>query len=213
MKKQLLILPLALIAGSAMAMSTPNLYVQADLGYSHTTAKANANSIKGGDGLGRVAIGTATGQMRYAADYTHFGGADHTTHGTRVVNANEIPFIPAGTYGLESTTEIDAQSLGVSAYYDFASTGKLTPYVGARIGFNRLSVETDHELQQGFADYDLHDTAKHKNNIGGGVSVGASYRVMPTLAVDVGAEYNHLGKVEDYTVNQYGAKVGVRYQF
>lgn len=214
--KQLSLFAFAL-ALSAPAMATP-LYVQADTGFSHITAKNNSQTAQpqkmdGNDVVGRIAVGAKTGAVRYALDYTRFGNAEHTTHGSKTLSANEVAFIPAGTYPVENTKEIDVHSIGVATYYDLPSYGKLTPYVGARVAVNRLSHEQNQELQQGFADYDLSEQSKHKNNVGAGVVVGASYQVLPAIAVDVGAEYNHFGKVEGYKLNQYGAKAGVRYQF
>lgn len=216
MKIQHAILACAVVC-TTPAMANP-LYVQADVGYSHLTAKnsnptAQPQNLDGGDALGRIAVGTTVGTIRYALDYTRFGNAEHTTHSSQTLNANDIAFIPAGTYPVENTKEIDAHSIGLSAYYNLPSYGKLTPYVGARLGANRLSHEQNQELQHGTADYDLNEQSQHKNQLGGGVSFGASYQVLPALAVDVGAEYNHLGKVEGYKVNQYSGKAGIRYQF
>lgn len=204
-----------LLALSAVSMQHvhANLYIQADVGYSHVSAKHDQHTLKDSNGSGRVALGMTSGQARYAVDYTHFGSAERQEYSVQSVSANQIPFVPAGDYTKERTTEIDAQSVGLSAYYDFATQSKITPYVGARLGVNRLTYEISDELQQGFADYDVSEQQKDKTGIGVGVMAGASYRVLPALSVNAGAEYHHLGKIEQHKVNQYGATVGVRYQF
>lgn len=215
MKKfTLLALTLAL---SAPAMAN-NFYAQADVGFSQLTAENNNQAVMhkeldSSDVSARVAVGMKQGQARYALDYTRFGTAEQSTYATKTLAANEIAAIPAGTYGVENSTEIDVHSIGASAYYDFATNSKFTPYVGARVSVNRLNLEQGQELEQGFADYDVKEEGKSKTNFGAGVSAGVSYQVLPALSLDVGAEYNYLGKIEGYTVNQYGAKAGVRYQF
>lgn len=213
MKKQALALFGAIAIGTSATATPHNLYVQADTGYAHLTAKEPAQTLDGGDALARVAVGVVKSQTRFSADYTRFGSAEHKTHATKTLVAGEVPFLPAGDYPVERTTELDAQSLGVSAHYDFTNDSKITPYVGARLGVNRLSREVSQELQHGFADYDLSEQAKHKTSVGVGVSAGVSYRVLPAVSADVGAEYHHLGKMDDTKASQYGAKVGVRYQF
>lgn len=198
----------------AMTPSLPsNVYVQGDIGYSNLTAKADAQDLKGDEAFGRVAVGMTQAQTRYAVDYTHFGTAERHEHGTRTLAAGEVPLVAAGTYPVVYGTELDAQSVGVSAYYDFKGASKLVPYVGARVGVNRLSRETTEELQHGFFDHDLNEHTQNKTTFGVGVGAGVSYQVLPALSVDAGAEYSYLGKLEDATVSQYGAKVGVRYQF
>lgn len=205
----------------ALALSVPamantlanNLYVQADAGYSQLKASGDTLDIDGGDASVRVAVGTTVGQTRYALDYTRFGGADHSTYGNRTFAANEVAFIPAGTYTVENNTEVDAHSVGVSAYYDFANNSKLTPYVGGRVALNRISRENNQEIHVAFNDFDMSEAGVHKNNVGLGVSAGVAYRILPALTADAGVEYNYLGKIEDYKVDQYGAKVGLRYQF
>lgn len=213
MKKQALALFGAIVIGTSATATPHNLYVQADTGYAHLTAKEPAQTLDGGDALARVAVGVVKGQTRFSADYTRFGSAEHKTHAIKTLVAGEVPFLPAGDYPMERTTELDAQSLGVSAHYDFTNDSKITPYVGARLGVNRLSREVSQELQHGFADYDLNEFANSKVSVGAGVMAGVSYQMLPQIHLDAKAEFNHLGKVENTKVNQYGATVGVRYQF
>ncbi|MDO4426805.1 MAG: opacity family porin [Moraxella sp.] len=217
MHKNILLLAMCAAMPSVAAAMTPslpsNVYVQGDVGYSHLTAKEDAQDLKGDEVFGRVAVGRTHGQARYAVDYTHFGTAERHEHGTRTLAAGEVPLVAAGTYPVVHSTELDAQSVGVSGYYDFKGVGKLTPYVGARVGVSRLSRETTEELQHGFFDHDLSEHTQNKTTFGVGAGAGVSYQVLPALPVDAGAEYNYLGKLENATVSQYGAKVGVRYQF
>lgn len=187
-------------------------YVQGDVGVSHLSAKS-AQTVNDVSGRTSILVGAQKNQFRYAADYTYFGNVEQKAFGAKTVAEGEIAFVPAGNYGLETTSDIETHSLGVSAFYDFENAGKLTPYVGARLGVNHLNHEVSNELRQGFADYDLNEFANSKVSVGAGVMAGASYQMLPQIHLDAKAEFNHLGKVENTKVNQYGATVGVRYQF
>lgn len=57
------------------------------------------------------------------------------------------------------------------------------------------------------------DVTETSTKFGYGALVGASYDLMPNLALDVAAEYNILGKFDDVKVKQYGVKAGLRYTF
>lgn len=217
MKKQSLVLmSLVAMTTSAMAMTTPTLggmYVEGDVGFSKLSAKQGNQEATGNNPSLTLAVGKQVGQVRYEVDYSYFGNAEQKTFGTKTITANQIPFVPAGQYPLESTTDIDAHSVGVSAYYDLTTNGKLTPYVGARVGINHLSREVSEELHQGFADYDISEQTTNKTGVGAGLNIGATYQILPKVSVNAGAQYHYLGKIDDTKVNQYGAKVGVRYQF
>lgn len=67
-------------------------------------------------------------------------------------------------------------------------------------------------LNGAYTVFSANDSYK-KTKVGAGVLAGVQYAVSPQLAVDAGVEYNYLGKLEDVKVNQYGAKLGLRYNF
>ncbi|OOR89415.1 hypothetical protein B0181_06970 [Moraxella caviae] len=98
----------------------------------------------------------------------------------------------------EVVWETTMRSVGLSAIYDFAPVSGVTPYAGARLGVNQA--ENDHAK----------DTV-----VAAGVLAGVQYAINPNLALDAGVEYNHLGEFfsTDAKINQYGAKVGLRYNF
>lgn len=113
-------------------------------------------------------------------------------------------------------TSVKTQSIGLSAIYDFQTVSGFTPYAGVRLGINQLKYEENVKYSTiingaytvGSESYSSKDT-----KVGAGVLAGVQYAINPQLAVDVAAEYNHLGKVDDIKFNQYGAKVGLRYNF
>ncbi|MDO4894724.1 opacity family porin [Moraxella sp.] len=217
MKKTIFAAAALALSAQALAIELPSsnspYYAQADVGYSHINAKHTGETVKEGDVAFRVALGRTYGNTRYAVDYTRFGGAEKRVYSAKTVAAGEMPFVPAGTYTLENSNDVEVHSVGVSAYYDFAKMNQFTPYVGARLGVNRLSHDIGEDLHIGGEDYDISGHSINKTQVGAGVSAGVQYEINPALTLDVGAEYNHFGKVEDIKVHQYGAKVGLRYNF
>lgn len=200
MKKLLPTLIIASLSMTAVA-NVGDVYVQGSVG----TAKLNVKDVRGKDKQKdnatafSVAVGTDLGATRYALDYTNFGEFKHTEKG----------FAVADDY---SKTAVEAQSVGVSAFYDFAPMSGFTPYVGARVGANQLKLNTEDKATVGGTAYITSTNAK-KTQLGIGAVAGVSYALSPQWTIDGGVEYNHLGKVRDFKVKEYGGKIGIRYNF
>lgn len=195
------------IAALSTAVSA-QYYVQGDVGYSKLEAKVDDLKIKDNATSYSIAAGKDVGNIRYQADYTNFGKLEHNGE-----DAGGLAVV--GNDAWETT--LKAQSIGLSAIYDFQTVSGFTPYAGVRLGVNQLKYEEDLKYSTigvngaymvGSESYSGKDT-----KVGAGVLAGVQYTINPQLAVDVAAEYNHLGKVEDIKFNQYGAKVGLRYNF
>lgn len=131
----------------------------------------------------QVALGYKIGNVRFAGDYTHHGKFN-------------------GDAGVATSAKI--QGLGASVLYDFDIDSEILPYVGARVAFNRFSV-----TNRG-ATY-FKDSTETK--LGYGVVAGAKYKLDQKWYANGGVEYNRLGSFEDTKVTNYGAKVGVGYEF
>lgn len=195
MLKQLLIAT-ALTATSVATFANTGLYVQGDLGASKLDV-----SIKDEDGNGklkktsvapRIAVGQDTGHIRYQADYTYFGKITDTHTEENIVDS----------------LETSAHSVGFSAIYDLDTKTAFTPYVGARLGLNVLNYDNN-GTEEGIA----YSESERKVNVGAGVLGGVQYSINPNMALNAGLEYNYLGKVDGAKVNQYGANLGLRYNF
>ena len=52
-----------------------------------------------------------------------------------------------------------------------------------------------------------------ETKVGYGVVAGAKYKLADKVYANGGLEYNRLGSFDDTKVNNYGAKVGVGYEF
>lgn len=211
MKKLLLVAALAGLSTAASANPLVNngYYVQGDVGYSKLNFKFDDEKIKDDDVGYTVAVGKDTGMVRYALDYTNFGKIKGS--------GTDVTELPNGAVKKEVYWgELKAHSLGLSAIYDFETVSGFTPYVGGRLGVNQVKVE-DSEVVTTTAPLSItqetyYDSEK-KTKVGFGVLAGAQYAINPQLAVDAGLEYNYLGKFEEAKVHQYGAKVGLRYNF
>lgn len=206
MKKLLLVAMLASTSTLALANAGTGFYVQGNIGTSKLEAKIDGEKLKDNNAGYTVAFGKDTGLVRYQADYTSFGKIkENGSEGER------------GAIGYDEwATTLKAQSLGVSAIYDFQTMAGLTPYAGMRAGINQLKY--DHHnvsisiMNGGLVNINDNESAK-KTQVGVGVLAGVQYAFSPTLAMDAGVEYNYLGKIDEFKVNQYGIKIGLRYSF
>lgn len=208
MKKLVLATLLASSSTLAMAGAFDGLYAQGNVGASKIEIKVDGEKAKDNDTGYSVALGKDLGAIRYQADYTDFGKYTETgSDGDLSVVGND-----------EWTVTAKAQSLGVSAIYDFKTAFGLTPYAGLRLGINQIKAEDKGRSstidpvsnQQTLISYYESDK---KTKVGIGVLAGVQYAFNPKLALDAGVEYHHLGKIEEYKINQYGVKVGLRYNF
>ena len=96
------------------------------------------------------------------------------------------------------------QGLGATVFYDFDTNSQIEPYVGARLAANRFKFEDR-------ADQRYKSSSETK--VGYGVVAGAKYKLAEKVYANGGLEYNRLGSFDDTKVNNYGAKVGVGYEF
>lgn len=80
----------------------------------------------------------------------------------------------------------------------------IKPYVGVRLASNIVHIDNS----------DSSGVERRKQTkFGYGILTGFSYSLDKNLALNAGIEYNRLGGWEDTNVNQYGAKIGLRYEF
>lgn len=178
------LLAVTLAVTSVASFASTGLYVQGDVLGSKVEAKDSAKLKKNKAGA-RIAVGKDTGDVRYQVDYSYFG---------KIKSDNNI-------------VEVSAHSLGFSAIYDFDTKTALTPYVGARAGINVINFDAK------TASFSYEE---RKTTIGAGVLGGVQYNINNQFAVNAGVEYNYLGKFDNNPntkVNQYGANIGVRYNF
>lgn len=208
MKKLLLATLLAGTSSLAFANTfTQNLYVQGSVGASKLELKFDGEKLKDNSTSFQVAVGKDVGAIRYQADYTNFGKVEERW------SEGDI-----ATLSYEGVGTFKVQSLGLSAIYDFQAMSGFTPYVGLRAGINQLKSEANGRYATlhsatGPVVLEAFSESEKKTKVGVGALAGVQYAINQNLALDAGVEYNHLGKIDDTKVNQYGAKVGVRYNF
>lgn len=174
-----------------LGMTAHAAYVQGNVGLSTYDVGGVGNALndldKQGNAAFRVAIGNTSAAhptVRYTLDYTHFGTLEETIGST--------------------TAEFATQGLGVSVASDLAHYDKFTPYGGLRLGLNSLEFSAENGTERVKTD---------KKTAGVGATVGVQYALNPQIALDVNAEYNHLGKIDGVKIVQYGVNTGVRFHF
>lgn len=168
MKKLLTALTvLALPAAAFAADNQPGVYVQGDAGL----ASIHADGETFNNFLPRVSVGYDAGDMRIAADY--YRVRDKIDDATATL-----------------------QGAGVAVIKDFNTNSIVKPYVGARLGLNRLKTE----------DY-------KKTKVGIGALGGVGFEVAPNVTLDLGYRFNYLGKFDDTRVfaNEYTAGIRVKF--
>lgn len=212
---------IALLFGGLFGMSAiANPYIQANVGISGYNADLNSSeldaSIRDEDTFARLAVGSNSGNFRYALDYTHYGAIDDVKSITRKDNV----------VGLVNVTEnagyaIETEGVGLSLIADFNNdSSKVAPYVGARFSVNRSDVAVVSTASAlGVTDGVLVATDGKATTVGMGAVLGVQYHVTPNFALDMSTEYNHLGKLDikddegKIKLNQLGASVGARFSF
>lgn len=181
MKKLILATVLAGLSTAAAANVLVNngYYVQADLGYSNLEAKYNDNRPNDNKledkGLGYgISFGKDTDLARYALDYTNYGKINSSYTYQPQTNTNT---------SITSSGELKAQSLGLSAIYDFDTVSGFTPYAGARVGINQIKSTVSTVTTTAAAQSRTTHSQKQENKVGFGVLAGAHMPSTHSLAL------------------------------
>lgn len=149
MKKLLTALTvLALPAAAFAADNQPGVYVQGDAGL----ASIHADGETFNNFLPRVSVGFDAGDMRIAADY--YRVRDKIDDATATL-----------------------QGAGVAVIKDFNTNSIVKPYVGARLGLNRLTVKDE-------------DGKYSKTKASIGALGGVGFEVAPNVTLDLGYRFN-----------------------
>ncbi|MEH8030394.1 opacity family porin [Gallibacterium anatis] len=201
--KKLLVVALGALALASTAQA--EWYVQGNLGYSKIkTSGLEDGELNKSKVTPSVAVGYKLGDIRLAVDYTYYGNVDDHR---RLYDEDGYT---------ESKDELKIRGVGVSALYDIDLQSNIKPYVGVRVASNKVKSSSSSVYKQNNGrTYNQveKDASESSTKLGYGALVGASYDLMPNLALDVAAEYNILGKFDDVKVKQYGVKAGLRYTF
>lgn len=205
MKKSLLVLAMGtLFAATASA----NFYVQGDLGTSKVKWSGDGETASKSGFTPSFSVGYNFTDFRLAFDYTKYA--------TIKYSYEDVDSFHNGSVYESGSGKVKTDSFGLSAIYDINLNSALTPYVGARIAANRVSwndygIEISQQQDKKVTEKVSEEYRKTK--LGYGVLAGVSYKFTDSLALNAGLEYNYLGKFDGDKGTQYGAKVGLRYEF
>ena len=192
MKKILTTLVALSLPAVALADEHRGFYIQGDAGHASVKGKAYGESVTAKGFSPRLSAGYDFGDFRVAADYTHY----------KTLKEHERD--PLYTFD----AKIKFQSFGVSAIYDFDLNSPVKPYVGARVGLNRVSFDTT-EYSSNFIE--RYETRKTKTGLG--VMTGIGYDINQNIALDAGYRYNHWGKFDGVKVHTHEVSAGVRIKY
>lgn len=201
--KKLVITALATLAVASYAQA--NFYAEGNLGYSKVKSSGlEYGEINKGKLSPSIAVGYKFVDWRLALDYTNYGNISYDYSNVE------------GGVSVSGAGKLKPQSLGLSAIYDIQLNHAVTPYVGARVAVTNFKFDENSiskEQQNGVTTTTIENTSEKSTKVGYGIFAGATYTFAPNWALNGALEYNYLGKIEDVKFKQYGAKVGVRYEF
>ncbi|MFY1026837.1 opacity family porin [Actinobacillus seminis] len=197
MKKTVLAILMGALAFASTTVSA-NWYVQGDLGISKIKSSGAENGgLSEKEFAPSISVGYRFVDWRLALDYTYYGKSDYS-------------FGANNSFG---KGDLKVNSFGLSAIYDINLNTAIKPYIGARIALNNVKwneyLVEENSNGQTTRSSDSDNTGK----FGFGGFVGATYEFYPNWSLNGALEYNRLAKINDVKINQYGAKVGLRYEF
>lgn len=198
------------VAISALAISstaTANWYVQGDLGYSKTKFKDSNDNVSMTSFSPTLAVGYKINELRFALDYTYYGKDKFSYIESSIPDSPNTPVAHT-----QVNLNVKAQGFGVSTFYDFDLNSPIKPYIGFRLSLNDLKINGSYI---GFSNGTRHDSASSQSytKFGYGVLAGVSYPLINNLSLDGGVQLQRLASANNIKVNQYGMKIGLRYEF
>ncbi|OSI34000.1 opacity family porin [Neisseria dumasiana] len=149
--------------------------------------------------------------FRIGLDYTYyrpFGFSDSGTFNHKIKITKKAKTNIKLKYQDEG--EVRFKSMGISATYDFPVNKKIQPYLGVRLGFNRINVNIKKTLPQ------INKTLKFnkkKNSFGAGASAGIGVKLNEKITLDVGYRYNYWGKFQHVKIHRNEFSTGLRIKF
>ncbi|HDR1024686.1 TPA: outer membrane beta-barrel protein [Pasteurella multocida] len=203
MKKSVFVLALGTLCA---ATASANFYVQGDLGTSKIKWSFEDGKVNKSGFSPSLAVGYKFTDFRLALDYTRYSAIKYGYD-------NEEEF---NNVFVSANGKVRTDAFGLSAIYDINLNSPLTPYVGARIAANRVSLKengTERRVEGSNSTIIKTSEDTRKTKMGYGVLAGVSYKLTDSFVANAGVEYNYLGKFDEVKLRQYGAKLGLRYEF
>lgn len=123
-----------------------------------------------------------------------------------------------------------SMSVMANAYYEFDTKTKVSPYIGAGLGWARLRTAATGEivdiiLPGGATGSIPFSGSEHRNNFAWNIQAGLSYTITPNWVMDLGYRYTDLGHTKSSAVTDSGTSsakykiktqevsLGIRYHF
>jgi len=189
----------------AMALAGPYLRIDAGFGVS-----MNADGTQSAGNLSRGTIGNAPlfgGGIGYRFNDSFRSDVTFSYRTDAKVRATTAA-------GNSAATEVNGLSIMLNGYWDIMKLDAITPYVGAGLGYARLSTPsmttTGGIANEGGAD---------QSNLAWALMLGGTYQLSKEAAIDVGYRFIDLGKFTQAASTTYDdlmvheARAGFRYAF
>ncbi|STO71011.1 opacity protein [Canicola haemoglobinophilus] len=188
----------ALAALTLSSVANANWYVQGDLGYSKLkTHFQEGDSISKSQLAPSISVGYKFNNFRLGIDYSHYGKINHNNTQSDIVEKFNLKI----------------NSFGISTFYDFDLNSDFAAFVGARLSMNKIKWNYNMVDSSDPSSIDTESVSDTRTKLGYGVVTGVSYKLSNNLFAQAAVEYQQLVKIEGDKINQYGAKIGLRYEF
>lgn len=129
-----------------------------------------------------------SGSVRTELEYGYNGKA-------KLDGSADFSIQPGGAVtSINYRSQIKSQFLMANIYYDFDTSTKLTPYLGAGIGYARLKADNGASLRTFSKNF-----SKSSNNFAWNLTAGVSYQLNENFSIDASYRYVDYGKVKDST--------------
>lgn len=204
MKKLQILLTSGLLGLTSTTFAVNGPYIQLEAGASQIKVEDSTTSDNTTHFSPKLSLGYKENDLRFALDYQYFSAKEDTE--TSVLN---------GVVDSQHKTTSKIQSLGATIFYDFENETDFTPYVGARISYNKASIKSESNYGDGTA----YSAKVSDKKVGYGALAGIDYKITENLTMGAQIEYNHLGKFqfvegeEKVKANQFGVSTSIRYTF
>ena len=202
MKKTLLLASVAATIFAVNANATElNPYISAKMKYVDLTSEYNEqgfsleldDKVLGGSVALGAALKTNAGTLRAEIEY----------------NKNETA--EKSFYNIISG-EVDTQSLMLNAYYDIDTGTKLSPYIGAGIGYAKV----EGKLTENISGHQ-YQSSMDDNTFAWQVGTGLGYAITENITIDAGYRYMDYGSFDEgfseLDTNAHEIHLGARYTF
>ncbi|VEJ21493.1 opacity family porin [Neisseria animaloris] len=208
--KTRILLTVFFLASAVPVYAESGIYLQPEVAFSRIKIESDKNLEYSKDSFSpRITAGYDFGNnFRIGVDYTHYRPLNFSDSGTFNYRIKKLKTTIKLKYQDEG--KVGFKSFGISTIYDFPASERVKPYLGVRVGFNRIEVDVKKTFPQVGRTKFFH---KEKDGVGAGVLAGVGFKINEKITLDAGYRYNYWGKFQDVKLHRNEFATGLRIKF